>query len=259
MVESKITEEKLVNTKSYRDKAISRVDVLDKVKDLFLIPELEAVSMRMIADYYEVDIETVKKCYQHNCDEINSDGVVHKKYSEMEKSLRSNNIPINICHGKLEAQLSDTVTLSIPHTGLKLFSKRAVIHFAVFLRNSQVAEQVRNYILKNKNSIYLPMFKDVKINIHSKENTIYQILKNVFLDIADVSRQVSCGNYHIDYVINDCAIECDEYGHRDRDIKYEKNREKYIKSQGYKVIRYNPDGKEPISCFINRVLINVLK
>ena len=44
MVESKITEEKLVNTKSYRDKAISRVDVLDKVKDLFLIPEYNAPS-----------------------------------------------------------------------------------------------------------------------------------------------------------------------------------------------------------------------
>ena len=215
--------------------------------------------MRMIANYYEVDIETIKKCYQHNCYEINADGVIHKKYSEMEEFLRSHDIPIKICRGNLKAKLSDTVTLSIPHTGLTLFSKRAVIHFAVFLRNSQIAEQVRNYILKNKNSIYLPMFKDVKINIHSKENKIYQILKNVFSGIADVKRQVSCGNYHIDYVINDCAIECDEYGHRDRDIKYEKNREKYIKSQGYKVIRYNPDGKEPISCFINRVLINVLQ
>jgi len=84
MVESKITEEKLVNTKLYRDKAISRVDVLDKVKDLFLIPELEAVSMRMIADYYEVDIHTVTICYNRNQSEIDSDGVVHKKYSEIE-------------------------------------------------------------------------------------------------------------------------------------------------------------------------------
>ena len=259
MVESKITEEKLVNTKSYRDKAISRVDVLDKVKDLFLIPELEAVSMRMIADYYEVDIETIEKCYQRNKNEIDSDGVVHKKYSEMENVLLRQNVSTKICHGKLEAQLSDTVTLSIPHTGLKLFSKRAVIHFAVFLRNSQVAKQVRDYISKSNNPIYLHMLEDTKVNIHNKENKIYQILKNVFSGIADVKRQVSCGNYHIDYVINDCAIECDEYGHRDRDIKYEENREKYIKSQGYKVIRYNPDGKEPISCFINRVLINVLK
>ena len=251
MSDSKVTEESLVDTKEYRDKAISKTEVLNKVKDLFLIPDLESASMRMIANYYEVDIETIEKCYQRNQSEIDSDGVVHKKYSEMEKLLRSNNIQIKFYHGKLEAQLSDKVILAIPHTGLKLFSKRAVIHFAVFLRNSQVAKQVRDYISKSNNPIYLHMLKDTKVNIHNKENKIYQILKNVFSGIADVKRQVSCGNYHIDYVINNCAIECDEYGHKDRNMDYEENREKYIKSQGYKVIRYNPDGKEPISCFIN--------
>jgi hypothetical protein len=147
MVESKITEEKLVNTKLYRDKAISRVDVLDKVKDLFLIPELETVSMRMIADYYEVDIEVVKKCYQNNNNEIDSDGVVHKSYSELETVLQGNNIPTKICHGKLEAKLSDVVTLSIPHTGLKLFSKRAVLRFGMLLRDSKIAKEVRTQLL----------------------------------------------------------------------------------------------------------------
>lgn len=111
------------------------------VKDLFLIPELDCASTKMIADYYEVDIHTVTICYNRNQSEIDSDGVVHKKYSEMEKSLRSNNIPIKICHGKLEAQLSDTVTLSIPHTGLKLFSKRAVLRFGMLLRDSKIAKE----------------------------------------------------------------------------------------------------------------------
>ena len=147
MVESKITEEKLVNTKLYRDKAISRVDVLDKVKDLFLIPELEAVSMRMIADYYEVDIETVKKCYQHNCDEINSDGAMHKSCSELENVLKGNDVPLEKNSRTVIATLSKNVKIEFSNRGLKLFSKRAVLRFGMLLRDSKIAKEVRTQLL----------------------------------------------------------------------------------------------------------------
>jgi len=147
MVESKITEEKLVNTKSYRDKAISRVDVLDKVKDLFLIPELEAVSMRMIADYYEVDIETVKKCYQHNCDEINSDGAMHKSCLELENVLKGNDVPLEKNSRTVIATLSKNVKIEFSNRGLKLFSKRAVLRFGMLLRDSKIAKEVRTQLL----------------------------------------------------------------------------------------------------------------
>jgi hypothetical protein len=147
MVSDKVTEESLIDTKKYRDKAISKTEVLDKVKDLFLVPDMESASMRMIADYYEVDIEVVKKCYQNNNNEIDSDGVVHKSYSELETVLQGNNVPTKICHGKLEAKLSDVVTLSIPHTGLKVFSKRAVLRFGMLLRDSKIAKEVRTQLL----------------------------------------------------------------------------------------------------------------
>ena len=40
------------------------------------------------------------------------------------------------------------------------------------------------------------------------------------------------------------AIECDEHGHKDRDKKYEEQREKHIKKLGITFIRFNPDDSE---------------
>ena len=41
------------------------------------------------------------------------------------------------------------------------------------------------------------------------------------------------------------AIECDEFGHLDRDIEYEVKRQKYIENKlGCQFIRYNPDAKD---------------
>lgn len=111
------------------------------VKDLFLIPELEAVSMRMISDYYEVDIETVKKCYQHNCDEINSDGAMHKSCSELENILKLNNIPLEKSSRTVIATLSKNVKIEFSNRGLKLFSKRAVLRFGMLLRDSKIAKE----------------------------------------------------------------------------------------------------------------------
>ena len=39
------------------------------------------------------------------------------------------------------------VTLSIPHTGLKIFSKRAVLRFGMLLRDSKIAKEVRTQLL----------------------------------------------------------------------------------------------------------------
>ena len=50
--------------------------------------------------------------------------------------------------------------------------------------------------------------------------------------------------YKIDlYFLNaKIAIECDEFGHQDRDAQYEIDREDFVKNQlGCKFVRFNPD------------------
>ena len=78
---NKMTEVQIIETKDIREKCIENIEVLNKVKKLFLIPEMEVMTTKMVADYYEVPVETIKKCYQYNISEINSDGVILYKSS----------------------------------------------------------------------------------------------------------------------------------------------------------------------------------
>ena len=64
----------LTVNKELRERVAGRVEVLDKVKKLLLLPQLEMMTLQQVADYYEVDFETAKKCYMRNKDEIGLDG-----------------------------------------------------------------------------------------------------------------------------------------------------------------------------------------
>lgn len=146
MIDSKITEEEIVNSKIYRDKAINNVEVLDKVKKLFLIPKLDVMTMRMISDYYEVDIESIKKCYQRNKNEIDTDGTTHKDVSEFIDLWKGHNVPTKN-RGHAIFKLADNMVLDVPNAGIKVFSKRAVLRFGMLIRDSAIAKEVRTQLL----------------------------------------------------------------------------------------------------------------
>ena len=73
--------------------------------------------------------------------------------------------------------------------------------------------------------------------------------------------QYNVDGYRIDFYLpeNKLALECDELGHRERDIEYEVKRQKHIKEKlGYKFIKYNPDA-EDFNLFkvINRIFLEI--
>ena len=53
-------EHDLVANKELREVSIDRVEVLDKVKSLLLIAELEVATTTMVADFYEVDKKVIE-------------------------------------------------------------------------------------------------------------------------------------------------------------------------------------------------------
>lgn len=71
--------EEIVDSKELREQYISRTEVLDKVKKLFLIPQMEMMTIQQVAEFYEVDLRVIQQCVHRNSDEIYSDGVVLKK------------------------------------------------------------------------------------------------------------------------------------------------------------------------------------
>lgn len=134
----------MLEQKDLREKMADRVEVLDKVKKLFLMPKLEMLTTQQVADYYEVPLETVKSCYKYNRDEVNQDGVSLKAIKDF---LKVKLQPLVKTQSKTVFRISDDITLEVPNRGLLMFSRRAILRIGMLLRDSKVAKEIRTQLL----------------------------------------------------------------------------------------------------------------
>jgi hypothetical protein len=141
-----MTELNIVEDKSLREQVAGRVDVLDKVKELFLLPRLEMMTAQQVADYYGVGVDAVQKCYRRNKDEINMDGASKIPVKSM-VSRFGQDVQIVSYRGYKDIKLSDDITLRVPNVGILLFPKRAILRIGMLLRDSEVAKEVRTQLL----------------------------------------------------------------------------------------------------------------
>lgn len=142
----KITTDGMIDSMDVRQKCIDRTEVLDKVKELLLIPEIEMMSTRQIAAYYEVSYETVKKCYQRNKSEIDPDGMTVVKPHDFEEFSKGTGCPFRK-QATMRVFEFDNVQIVVPNVGVRCFSKRAVLRFGMLLRDSKIAQEVRTQLL----------------------------------------------------------------------------------------------------------------
>lgn len=132
--------------KELREQYIDRVDVLEKVKSLIMLPDIELMTVAQVADFYEVDLDTIKRVYQRNKNEIDEDGVVNLT----SKLLKEQVVPLDIINrtkAYAEVEFKDGTKLILPNRGLKGFPKRAVLRIGMLLRDSKVAKEVRTQLL----------------------------------------------------------------------------------------------------------------
>ena len=132
----------LFQSKELRNQLVSRIDVLEKVKELLI--HTEGATLNQVADFYEVDSETIKKAYQRNKNEIDMDGVKVKNYNYF---LTGQKCTIKKLVGKSIISYSDSDEITIPNRGINVFPRRAVLRIGMLLRNSDVAKEVRNQLL----------------------------------------------------------------------------------------------------------------
>ena len=140
----------MVDNKEERQKYIDRVEVLDKVKKLFLIPQLDMMTIHQVADFYEVELTVINKCLLRNSDEIYADGVVLKKPRDFGKIWKGTKCPfptVGKTANSTTYQIADNVTIVIPNRGVRCFSKRAILRIGMLLRDSRVAQEVRTQLL----------------------------------------------------------------------------------------------------------------
>ena len=133
-------------TREMRDSLAARTDVLEKVKHLLLLPGIEMMTSKQVAEYFEVDLSVVKMTYANNKDEIDGDGTVMCKLADFESK---NFLPSkNDRRGTTLFRSEDgTVTIEIPNCGVRCFSARAILRIAMLLRDSEVAKEVRTQLL----------------------------------------------------------------------------------------------------------------
>ena len=145
----KISEETMISNKELQEQYISRVDVLDKVKDLFLIPAMECMTPKQVADYYEVPVDTIRTTYKMNREELVSDGAVTHSIGDIKSLIGCESTYQNItnCRGGIEITIDENTKVFIPNAGIILYPKRAILRVGMLLRDSVIAKEVRTQLL----------------------------------------------------------------------------------------------------------------
>ncbi|MDQ1069271.1 restriction endonuclease [Streptomyces canus] len=140
-----INESALLESKTLRDGVLERTDVLDRVKALSLLPDGVHVTTAMVATYFEVTVDALRALVQDHRTELENSGY----------------------HVLAGSRLSDFKSLSGIQSrsrSLALFSRRAVLNVAMLLRDSEVARQVRVYLLDME---YLARAQPVDNSVHT--------------------------------------------------------------------------------------------
>lgn len=125
----------LTESRTMRAQTAGRVDVLDKVKALALLPDGTHATTEIVASYYEVPISTIKSLVAANREELESNGYRALKGVELRE---------------FASPFGGPAKLGLHHNtrSLAVFSRRAILNVGQLLTDSLVAKRVRTYLLE---------------------------------------------------------------------------------------------------------------
>lgn len=129
------SQETFIIDANVRESHMNRVEVLEKVKGLLLLPNLEMATTKQVADFYEVNQNTLRQLIKERRDELEQDGLHYKKYAEI-KAL-----------GNLTSKMEELTALGISRVGVNVFPRRAILRVGMLLRDSVIAKEVRTQLL----------------------------------------------------------------------------------------------------------------
>lgn len=122
----------LTSARADRDQLATRVDVLNKVGVLATLPGNTFLSTPLVADFYKVEPSSIRTLIERHGEEFESDG--YRTVTRADVSLTT---------GLTWDELGFPAKA---HTAA-LFPRRAVLRVGMLLRDSEVARQVRDYLL----------------------------------------------------------------------------------------------------------------
>ena len=129
----------LLENKDLRTKNLNRIDVLEKVGSLLLLPSTEFATTQQVATFFEVNLETIQKLIQRNKGELVNSGLISLKGQQL-KELKET-------IEKLEFGAMDMKSIPKKVTILTVLPKRAILNIGMLLRDSEVAKRLREALL----------------------------------------------------------------------------------------------------------------
>ncbi|RXT03655.1 DUF559 domain-containing protein [Ammoniphilus sp. CFH 90114] len=210
-------------------------EILGKVKNVFHLikptncglPSDRFSTVEMVAEYYEVEKDTVNTLLRRHRRRLKELGIVKLSGAKL-KSLKFHNRYV----------IGDNTP------SLLVIPGHAFLEIGVLLKCSVVALEVCRVII----STQTPGFVESLTRINGflvKQNSLKKVLSATFEGFP-LDMEVWIDNkYRVDFLINNKVIvECDEFGHKERSNASEKEREYYIRQKGYHIIRFNPDSED---------------
>ncbi|WP_299529457.1 hypothetical protein [uncultured Streptomyces sp.] len=128
----------LLESRALRVEQMERVDILDKVKSLVMLPDGIHVRTQDVARYFEVSTASVRRLTDRHQKELSENGLRLLRGSELQ-SFHSDTL--SLWDGGGEAIYPQAATQ------LRLYTRRTVLNVAMLLRESDIARCVRAYLL----------------------------------------------------------------------------------------------------------------
>lgn len=160
----------LLEKKELRDRMVGRVNVLNKVKGLLLLPNTEYATKKQVAEYYEIQVDAIESIERRNKEELLSDG--YGKFSSKD----------------IKTLIGQTDGIKIPNTGMNLFPRRAILRVGMLLRDSVIAKEVRTQLLNLEEKTT----DEQKVMEIDKEK---ELLMNIMFAKDDIVRAIAVNEY----------------------------------------------------------------
>ena len=155
-----------------REEFIGRMDVLDKVGDLILLPSTEFATTEQVATYYGVTTRHIEDIISNNKEELISDGYGIRKADDFITELNFGN-KVTKQRGKFLVEFDENNVVTFAPRGISLFPKRAILRVGMLLRDSEIAKEIRSRLL------------DI---VHDAEQGKTEIIENIVEELRKLRR-----------------------------------------------------------------------
>lgn len=163
----------IINSLKDREKLIEKIDTLEKVKNLLLIPGTKFTTLFGVASYYEVSPETIYGVVKRHREELVADGMTQIKKTDFIVNFYNGqnvNYKTHISKTSFSAIMSNGDIHTFTNKGVLIFNRRSILRIGMLLTKSTIAEELRTQLLNIEEQV--SFFDDYSVQINNAGETL---------------------------------------------------------------------------------------